>query len=174
MWLGMTGQSTQFRTIDTHKTTGITFFLELGMIFGIHGHTPTMPCAKTTFERLPRRRQRGVTWAYIPIPTGDQIFALAVPSRNSDGLSKPCILVVASLSWRKSSLLILVYSRSKQSSLVPLRLGPTIQSTLRTIAADTLRRFSSTRRPFLGLSAFWACILANLPRRNWLIPLGNL
>lgn len=97
MFLGRAGQSAQFWTIDIHNTTGITLFLEYGMIFAIHGHTLTMPCAKTTFERFSRGHQRSVTWVYIPIPAGEQIIGLAVPSRNIKGISKPCFLVVASI-----------------------------------------------------------------------------
>lgn len=146
LWSGRTDQFTQFRTIDIQKTTGITLFLANGRAFAIHSHTVTMPCAKTTFERLFTSQQQRVAWAYIPIPAGDQIIAVGVPSQRAINKSGSCIMVAPSVPLReRPRLLILVYSRSERSLLVRSRSGSMIQHTLTTIVADSPRRFSFMR-----------------------------
>ncbi|KFA81328.1 hypothetical protein S40288_08298 [Stachybotrys chartarum IBT 40288] len=65
--------SAQFRTINLNQSTGLTFFFDLGNVYAIHSHTVTTPCARQTYERLSRRRQRSVTWLYLPIPPNDDV-----------------------------------------------------------------------------------------------------
>lgn len=57
------------------KTIGITFFFSFGKVYAIYAHTVTMSCAKTTLEYLLSRRQKTVTWVYIPIPPSDRVVA---------------------------------------------------------------------------------------------------
>ena len=95
---GHVPQSTRFRTIDLRGVTGLTFFFAFSKVYGIHAHTPTLPYATRTFKHLSKRRQAGVTWLYLPIPTGEEIIALGVRLRQLEGRLKsqqPCFLVIA-------------------------------------------------------------------------------
>ncbi|KAI5459552.1 hypothetical protein BGZ63DRAFT_388280 [Mariannaea sp. PMI_226] len=93
---GHVAQSTRFRTIDLRGTTGLTFFFSFNKVYAVHAHTPRIPEANDTFSQLSQRRQVNVAWIYLPIPKEDEIIALTVRLRRSQGRStaqKPCFLV---------------------------------------------------------------------------------
>ena len=73
----------RFHTIDLRRTTGITFFFCLDEVYAIHAHTSATPCAERTYERLPRRRQRTVTWLYLPLPSNDHVVAFGLQKQQS-------------------------------------------------------------------------------------------
>ncbi|KAJ3529490.1 hypothetical protein NM208_g9731 [Fusarium decemcellulare] len=85
--------STQFRTIELRRISGITFFYH-GEIYAIHAHTQEAPCAQITYQRLSRRRQRSVVWVYVPVSQKDYITALGarMPLRQERSFGSTCLL----------------------------------------------------------------------------------
>jgi hypothetical protein len=73
----------RFHTIDLQRTTGITFFFCLDEVYAIHAYASVTPCAERTYERLPRRRQRTVTWLYLPLPSNDQVVTFGLQNQQS-------------------------------------------------------------------------------------------
>lgn len=93
---GRTADATRFRTIELSGARGLTFFYSFHKLYAIHAHTPTMPYAKKTFERIPKA---DACWVYLPIPDGEEIIAIGVQLRRRFArlsTQKPCILVSAS------------------------------------------------------------------------------
>ncbi|KAH8654723.1 hypothetical protein BGZ61DRAFT_524174 [Ilyonectria robusta] len=90
--------STHFRTIELCKTTGITLFFCLGDVYAIHAHTKAAPCPEATYRCLSRRRQRSITWAYMPIPENDSIvaFGTQIALFSSDFEGAPAYFPVSS------------------------------------------------------------------------------
>ncbi|ORY58252.1 uncharacterized protein BCR38DRAFT_448479 [Pseudomassariella vexata] len=119
-------QSTRFRTIDLRGATGLTFFFSFSKVYAIHAHTPKMPHAKREFERLTKRRQADMAWVYLPIPKGDDITALGVRVRHSEGrfiTQKPCFLVRTKLAGDVS---IGPCRRGKYKDIILSQLNPSL------------------------------------------------
>ncbi|OAA63514.1 hypothetical protein SPI_03677 [Niveomyces insectorum RCEF 264] len=76
--------TTRFYTIALDRIDGLTLFFCLGRPYAIHVHTPCTPCASTTFARLSRRRQRAVTWLYVPFAANDRVVAFGTRRKASD------------------------------------------------------------------------------------------
>lgn len=68
-------------TIDPQKCTGITFFLNGGLV-DLHAHTSAKPNPLETFKRMRLFAQRYCTWAYLPLPRGDTIQAFGKQRRR--------------------------------------------------------------------------------------------
>ncbi|KAM0560011.1 hypothetical protein ACHAPJ_003968 [Fusarium lateritium] len=93
---GRVSQSMQFKTIDLRSVTGLTFFFSFSKLYAIHAHTQTRPYATRTFERLPARRRDNAVWIYLPVPTGEEITAIAMRLKNEGGgptTQKPFFLI---------------------------------------------------------------------------------
>ncbi|KAJ3542142.1 hypothetical protein NM208_g4253 [Fusarium decemcellulare] len=86
--------STQFRTIQLSRTSGITFFFCYGEIYAVHAHTRTAPYAQSTYQRMSHRRRQAVTWVYVPISKEDSITALGarMSLAESTPLRSTCLL----------------------------------------------------------------------------------
>lgn len=69
-------------------TNGITFLIHRSRMFAIHAHTPTAPCAQSTFEYLSEDVQSAAVWVYLPIPRGERILAFGERTINGgpDGI----------------------------------------------------------------------------------------
>lgn len=68
--------STQLRTIELDKITGLTFFVNYTNICAIHAHTPSNPSADASYPlSLQFADDNTIIWIYIPIPKGDSVTA---------------------------------------------------------------------------------------------------
>lgn len=84
-------------TIDTDLSTGLTFFVSLGVTYAIHSHTAQAPCAKVTFDHLSPQRQPYIAWVYIPLTREDNIQAFGIRKQQVNGqLRTACFLVGSS------------------------------------------------------------------------------
>jgi len=95
---GRVSSSLQLKTVDLCGVSGLTFFFAFSKLYAVHAHTPARPYATSTFERLSRRRQLDVSWAYLPMPRGEEIYSIVIRLKvTSNGqistLQKPWFLV---------------------------------------------------------------------------------
>ncbi|KAK8031448.1 hypothetical protein PG990_001182 [Apiospora arundinis] len=86
-------QSTRFRTVDVRSASGLTFFFCNSKMYGIYGHTHAA-------KKQRAANQRGgvcdMAWIHLPIPEGEEIRAIVLRMRRSDGVmtrtQNPCFL----------------------------------------------------------------------------------
>ncbi|KAL6911129.1 hypothetical protein GGI43DRAFT_379061 [Trichoderma evansii] len=68
-----TSAKSHLSTIDTHSSTGLTFFICYSSVWAIHTHTKSQPSAQPTFNTLSPKIQPFVQWVYVPLGTEDTI-----------------------------------------------------------------------------------------------------
>ncbi|KAJ4003793.1 hypothetical protein NW752_011916 [Fusarium irregulare] len=96
---GRVSSSLQLKTVDLRSASGLTFFFAFSKLYAVHAHTPARPCADSTFERLSQgRRKLGFSWAYLPIPPGEEIYSIVIrlkvnPNGQMATLQKPWFLI---------------------------------------------------------------------------------
>ncbi|GAW23381.1 hypothetical protein ANO14919_129390 [Xylariales sp. No.14919] len=71
-------QYQRFFAVEVTSIRGITFFFSSRQLYAIHIHRSGGLSALSSFQRLPPRRRRSVSWCYLPITNQDRILVLGV------------------------------------------------------------------------------------------------